>query len=254
MLLATFAGLSTTIGGVIVLFYQKPTPRVLNMALGLSAGVMITVSFMEILPTAIEEVGFIEASSMMLIAITLMYLLDIFIPHSYEAEGYLESCGLDSSVTMNNQQLLYAGKMIALGIFLHNIPEGMVTVAGALESVTLGVILAIAITVHNIPEGISVAIPIYCATEDSRYAFRISFISGLAEPFGALAAALFLLPFLDSTFLPLSLALVAGVMIYISIDELLPAAEVYEEHHMTALGFILGMAIMILTIWLLNTR
>jgi ZIP family zinc transporter len=215
---------------------------------------LFLISFLEILPIAIERLGFIEANSALLIAIVLMNLLDAFITHSYEVEGYLESCELDSSEIMNNSKLLFTGKMIAVGIFLHNLPEGIVTVAGTLESVTLGVILAIAITVHNIPEGISVAIPIYCATNDSKYAFKVSFLSGLAEPVGALAAALFLLPFLDSKLIPLSLAFVAGLMIYISIDELLPASQAYEEHHMTALGFFIGMFIIILTIGLLNSQ
>ena len=154
---------------------------------------------------------------------------------------------------MNNNQnhekhLLRSGVIFAFAMALHNFPEGMATFVAALENPTTGISIAAAVAIHNIPEGITVSVPIYHATGSKKRAFVISALSGLAEPVGALAAFLFLLPFLSQALLSLLFAAVAGVMVFISFDELLPLAEAYGEHHKTIYGFILGMLVMSLTL------
>ena len=145
------------------------------------------------------------------------------------------------------------GMFVALGIAIHNFPEGFAVFAGSLSSIETGILLAVAIAIHNIPEGISVSAPIYFATKSKKKAFLYSFLSGIAEPIGALIGALILLPFLNDMIISLSLAFVAGIMVYISFDELLPAAREYGNEHTSALGVILGMLVMTISLILIKT-
>ena len=144
------------------------------------------------------------------------------------------------------------GLMVALGLGIHNFPEGMATFAGALQDVSLGVAIAGAIALPNIPEGLAVSAPIYAATGSRRKAFLWSFLSGVAEPAGAAVAALFLLPFLNEAVLGLMLAAVAGIMVFISLDELVPVARSFGEEHLSIVGVGLGMAVMAASLWLLR--
>ena len=143
------------------------------------------------------------------------------------------------------------GVMTALAIGIHNFPEGIATFTAAAENLTLGVAIAVAIAIHNIPEGIAVSIPIYYATGDRGKAFRLSLLSGLAEPVGALLAYLVLMPLMSPTLMGCILAAVAGIMVYISIDELLPAAREYGEAHIAIYGVVAGMALMALSLIML---
>jgi len=136
------------------------------------------------------------------------------------------------------------GMFSALAIAIHNFPEGLATFTGALQDPTMGVSIAVAIAIHNIPEGIAVSVPLYYATGDKKKAFKLSFLSGLSEPVGALLGYFILMRFMtDSTF-GIIFAGVAGIMVYISLDELLPTAEKYGEHHIAIWGLILGMVVM----------
>jgi ZIP family zinc transporter len=144
------------------------------------------------------------------------------------------------------------GLLVALGLGIHNFPEGMATFAGTLQDVSLGVAIAGAIALHNIPEGLAVSAPIYAATGSRSKAFLWSFLSGLAEPVGAGVAAFFLLPILNETVLGLMLAVVAGIMVFISLDELVPVARSYGEEHLSIVGVGVGMAVMAASLWLLN--
>jgi len=145
-----------------------------------------------------------------------------------------------------------AGILTAIGIAIHNFPEGFATFAGALHSIEVGTLLAIAIAIHNIPEGISVSIPIFYATRNKRKAFLYSFASGIFEPIGALIGAAFLLPFMTNYLLNFVLAFVAGIMVYVSFDELLPAAHEYGRGHITAMGVISGIAVMMFSLTMLK--
>ena len=150
-----------------------------------------------------------------------------------------------------NTKLMRMGLLTALAIGIHNFPEGIATFASAVDDVTLGAAIAVAIAIHNIPEGIAVSVPVYYATGNRRRAFLLSLLSGLAEPVGALLAYLVLMPFMTPTLMGCILAAVAGIMVFISIDELLPAAREYGEAHTSIYGVVAGMALMAVSLLLL---
>jgi len=243
--LTAVAGLATTIGSLLGIFVKQPGPRFMALTLGFAAGVMVLVSFVELLAGGIEAVGFGPAHVAFLAGMLGMFLIDFLIPHEYMAERHR---------TEDSEQgaLLKTGVLVALGLGIHNFPEGMATFAGALQDVSLGVAIAGAIALHNIPEGLAVSAPVYAATGSRRKAFLLSFLSGVAEPAGAAVAALFLLPFLNEAVLGLMLAAVAGIMVFISLDELVPAARSFGEEHLSIVGVGLGMAVMAASLWMLK--
>jgi len=197
---------------------------------------MIYVSFVELLPQSINNIGALKANIAFFGGIALVMLIDFFVPHEYIAERIkTDNC---------DKKLMTAGIFTAIGIGIHNFPEGLAVFMSALVNLKLGVALAIAIALHNIPEGIAVAMPIFYATKSRRKAFWYSFLSGFAEPAGAVIAILVLMPFLNATVLSFSLAFVAGIMVFISFDELLPLSCQSEGYHISILGVITGMAIM----------
>ena len=271
--LTAFAGLSTGIGSALAFFAKRTNPKFLSVSLGFSAGVMIYVSFMEIMVKAKEalqaDMGEVAGTWAAVIAffggIALIALIDKLVP-SYEnphemhrieemnprslvQDGTGEhSNGLES--TEGKRKLFRMGTMAALAIGIHNFPEGLATFTAALSDPSLGVAIAVAIAIHNIPEGVAVSVPIYYATGDKKKAFIYSFLSGLAEPIGALVGYLLLMPFMSETVFGIIFAGVAGIMVFISLDELLPAAEEYGEHHLSIYGLVTGMAVMALSLLL----
>jgi ZIP family zinc transporter len=247
MLLTTLAGLSTTIGSVIAIFFRAPGPKFMSFTLGFSSGVMILVSFVELLQGGIDSVGFSTAHVAFFLGIAAMFTIDFFVPHTY----ILEATGSTGDTADNAEKLRKASFFVALGIAIHNFPEGMVTFAGTLKDIDVGIALAVAVAVHNIPEGIAVAVPVYAVTRSAAKAFKWSFLSGLSEPVGALMAALILLPILSEAVLGWMLCLVAGFMVYISFDELLPVAHSYGYEHLPILGVVSGMIVMALSLALL---
>ena len=142
--------------------------------------------------------------------------------------------------------------LLVLGIAIHNFPEGMATLTGTLQDVSLGVAIALAIALHNIPEGLAVSLPVYAATGSRLKAFLWSFVAGVAEPVGAAAAAIVFLPFLDGTVLGVMLSAVAGIMVFISLDELLPASRSFGEAHLSIVGLLAGMAVMVVSLGLIR--
>ena len=245
LFLSTLAGLSTTLGSLLGIFVREPGPRMMTLTLGFSGGVMILVSFVELLPSGIEAIGFGPAHLAFFGGMIAMFLIDALIPHDYMAEHH--QTGTDPS----KNRLLKTGLFVALGIGIHNFPEGMASFAGALEDRSVGIAIAVAIAIHNIPEGLAVSAPIYAATGSRGKAFLWSFLSGLAEPLGAALAALVLLPFLNDVLLGYVLAAVAGIMVFISLDELVPVARSFGEEHLSIVGVMLGMMVMALSLWML---
>jgi len=243
LLLSTLAGLSTTVGSILGLFVRKPGMRFLSLSLGFSAGVMILLSFMELLAGGIQAVGFGPAYVAFFGGMLVMFALDVVIPHHYMAEHAVASDG---------QGVLFrTGLLVALGIGVHNLPEGMATLAGTLQDVSLGMAIALAIALHNIPEGLAVSMPIHAATGSRRMAFLFSFLAGIAEPVGAALAAVVLLPFLNGAVLGLLLSAVAGIMVFISLDELVPVSRSFGEAHLSIIGVLMGMAAMVLSLGLI---
>ncbi|MBL7152413.1 MAG: zinc transporter ZupT [Phycisphaerae bacterium] len=249
LLLTLFAGLSTGIGSAIAYFIKKPKIAYLAFALGLSAGVMIYISFMEMLPTAIHDIGELRAIAAFFVGIAVIALIDLLVP---EHENPHEFAGLDEPTAQpDSGKLMRTGLMTALAIGIHNFPEGLATFAATLGDVKLGVFIAIAIAIHNIPEGIAVSVPIFFATKNKNKAFFYSFLSGLSEPVGAIMGYLILMPFLSPVLLAALLAFIAGIMIYISLDELLPMAHRYGHGHLVIGGIVAGMLIMAISLLML---
>jgi ZIP family zinc transporter len=244
LLLATLAGLSTTVGSALAVMIRDPGRRFMALSLGFAAGVMILVSFVELLPKGMEVLGFGWGMVAFFAGLGAMFLLDEAVPHSYE--GVADSAGAG-----NESRLLRLGLFVALGIGIHNLPEGMATFVATLADPGVGSAIAIAIAMHNIPEGLAVAAPVYAATRSKKKAFLWSFLSGVAEPVGAGLAAVFLLPILTDAVLAAVLAGVAGLMVFISLDELLPAAQEHGEQHLAIVGAIAGMIVMAASLWLL---
>ncbi|MFH1013158.1 MAG: zinc transporter ZupT [Thermoplasmatota archaeon] len=245
--LTILAGLSTGIGSAIAYFIKKPKMIYLSFSLGFSAGVMIYVSFVELLPQAFNNIGELFASIAFFLGIVFIGFIDFIIPENENPHSFR---GLSNSDTMN-QALMRTGVFTAFAITIHNFPEGIATFGTALSNVNLGIVIALAIAIHNIPEGISVSIPIFYATNDKKKAFTYSFLSGIAEPIGAAIGFLILMPFLSGGLLFSLLAFVGGIMVYISVDELLPIAHQYGHSHTVILGVVLGMLLMAVSLLLL---
>jgi ZIP family zinc transporter len=249
LLLTALAGFSTGIGSAIGYFIKKPKMIYLSFSLGFSAGVMIYISFVELLPKAVEGSGKISGLVAFFMGIIFIGLIDMVIPEEKNPHHYKE---LPQGAKVKfDKALMRTGVFTAVAIGIHNFPEGLATFGAALSNTKLGVIIALAIAIHNIPEGISVSVPIFYATGDRKKAFIYSFLSGVAEPIGAVIGFLILLPFLSESLLVLLLAFVAGIMVYISLDELLPMAHEYGHSHTVIIGIVLGMFIMAVSLLLL---
>lgn len=243
LLLTSIAGISTGIGGLIFLCIRDLKKSHLQFFLGLSAGVMIYISFVELLTSAIVSIGILKANLAFFCGIFLIMLIDFLIPHEYIEEHIRGE--------IKDKKLMAAGIFTALGIAIHNFPEGLAVFVSCCDNTRLGISVAFAIIIHNIPEGIAVAAPIFYATKNRGKAFRLSLLSGIAEPTGALIGILVLTPFLNPFVLDFSLAFVAGIMIFISFDELLPLSYEHQGSHISVLGIIAGMLIMALSLYLL---
>jgi ZIP family zinc transporter len=248
LLLTAGAGMATVIGSVIALSIKAPSPRFLSFTLGFSGGVMVLVSFVELLPIGIDNIGFLAGHAAFLLGMLAFFGMDMMVPHEYI--GHKDYPKEMDAARM--ARLKRTGLLVALGIGLHNLPEGMVTFAATLQDARLGLAIAVAVAIHNVPEGIAVAAPVYAATGSRAKAFWWSFLSGVSEPVGAGLAALVLLPFLTPVVFGWVMSIVAGIMVAISLDELIPAAREFHTEHLPILGIIAGMAVMAFSLWMLG--
>lgn len=258
LMLTLGAGLATGIGSAIAFFAKTTNKKFLSFSLGLSAGVMIYVSFMELLSQARTELSLVEGEKMgttitviaFFIGIGVAALIDKAVP-SFENPHEMRGVEELTKPASPEKRLARMGFITALALAIHNFPEGIATFMSAVEQPEIGFAIAVAIAIHNIPEGIAVSVPIYYSTGSRKKAFWYSLLSGLAEPVGAVIAWLVLMPFMTPLLLYCSFAAVAGIMVYISIDELLPAAHEYGEYHVAIYGLVAGMAIMAFSLILL---
>ncbi|WP_286909380.1 zinc transporter ZupT [Clostridium sp. UBA1652] len=254
--LTLFAGLCTGIGSALAFFTKKTNTKFLSISLGFSAGVMIYVSMIEIFFKAkdalVAELGLKSGSwatvgaffgGMFIIA-----LIDKLIP-SGENPHEVHSVE-DINDKTSDPKLLRMGIFTALAVGIHNFPEGLATFISALQQPSIAIPIAVAIAIHNIPEGIAVSVPVYYATGDRKKAFFYSFLSGLSEPIGALIGYLVLMPFINDFVFGIIFAGVAGIMVFISLDELLPSAQKYGEHHLSIYGLVAGMIVMAVSLLL----
>lgn len=254
--LTLLAGLSTGIGSCIAFLSRHTNQKFLSVSLGFSAGVMIYVSFVEIFSKAKESlVNFLgmRAGSWVTVVsffggMAVIALIDRLLPseqNPHEVKSVEEAHG-----TPHPSKLLRMGVFTALAIAIHNFPEGLASFVSALQAPEVALPVVAAIAIHNIPEGIAVSVPIYQATGSRKKAFTYSFLSGLAEPLGALLGWLILLPIMNDLVFGIIFAGVAGIMVFISVDELLPAAREYGEHHLSLYGLISGMIVMAVSLLL----
>jgi ZIP family zinc transporter len=278
-LLTIFAGLSTGIGSSIAFFVKnRNNTKFLTLSMGFAAGVMIYVSFMEIFPHALNALDNISSEDgkgghpyryigiiAFFAGMLLVALIDKIVPHDDNphefmtaeekeaAEADIEAIKKGNEVSpAGKKRLMRIGLLTATALALHNFPEGIATFVSALESVSLGFTIAVAIALHNIPEGIAVSMPVYYATGSRSKAFWYSFLSGVVEPLGAILAYFILMPFLNEMMIAILLSGVAGIMVFIALDQLLPAAEEYGEHHISIYGMVAGMAMMAVSLLMLN--
>lgn len=246
LLLSFGAGLSTLLGALVIFAPNHKNETLVTISLGFAAGVMISVSFTDLFPNAESlfqavsgpKLGVLISVGCLLGGILLAAGLDKLVPH----QEYDEATG-----EAPHQNLFRVGFVSMLAIGLHNFPEGIATFMAGYENMTLGLSIAIAIALHNIPEGISVAMPIYFATGSRKKAFYYTFLSGVAEPIGALLAFLVLKPFISDALLGAMFGIVAGIMLYISIEELIPSSRQYGHDRQALIATFAGILLMPLT-------
>ena len=255
--LTLFAGLSTGIGSALAFFTKTTNTKLLSVSLGFSAGVMVYVSFVEIIQKAkdalVIEFGDRLGAWYTVLAffagILIIALIDKLIPN---IDNPHEIRRVEDVGKMNEKdpKLVRMGVFTALAIAIHNFPEGIATFAAGLTNTEIAIPIAVAIAIHNIPEGIAVSVPVSYGTGSKRKGFLLSFLSGLAEPVGALLAYFILMPLFTDSLFGFLFAGVAGIMVFISIDELLPTAREYGLHHHSVYGFLAGMAVMAISLLL----
>lgn len=249
LLLTLLAGLSTGLGGVIVLLTKRFSTKGLSFALGFSAGVMLFISLTELFADARtglcmhfgEKTGLLYTILAFFGGIGLIAVIDNVIPSEENPHEYNAS---PDGEQQDRSRLMRLGLFSVIAIAIHNFPEGMATFVSAMDNPETGISIAVAVAIHNIPEGIMVAIPIYYATRKKSKAVGNAFLSGLAEPVGGVIGYLLLSRIFNQSLNGVVLALVAGIMTYIALDELLPSAEKFGHHHLSISGVIAGMAIM----------
>lgn len=248
-LLTLLAGLTTAVGGAVAFIVKRDNLKALSIGLGFSAGVMIFISFMDIIPEAKEllAVNFSETCEWLVFAgfilgIIVAILIDYFLPDHIDTDELMEP----DAPSKHHYRIRRAGLFTAIAICVHNFPEGMATFLTTTQNVTLGVSVGLAIAIHNIPEGISVALPIYHVTGKKRYAMLYAALSGISEPLGALIGIFLFQLFVPHIMVGILLAAVAGIMIYLSFDTLLPLAKEYGDWHLSIVGIMSG----ILFIWM----
>ncbi|MBN2458119.1 zinc transporter ZupT [Candidatus Woesearchaeota archaeon] len=274
--LTLFAGLSTGIGSTLAFFAKRTNTKFLSLALGFSAGVMIYVSFVEIFPDANECLNSVYGARLgtwitviaFFSGMAVIALIDKLVP-SYENPHEIKrieemrdvkSMKADKAIKKEPEahtlaskyrNLLRCGTCAAVAIAVHNFPEGIATFTSAVKDPSLGIAIAIAVAIHNIPEGISISIPIFYATGNRKKAFIWSFLSGLSEPLGAVLGYFILVSFFNDLMFGVVFAAVAGIMVFISLDQLMPTAREYGEHHLSIYGLVCGMMVMALSLLLL---
>jgi len=262
--LTVFAGLATGFGGLICIFAKTTNKKFLSACLSFSAGVMIYVSFAEILSESFEylesafQSGYTIATLSFFAGIILIALIDKIFTHDDDVADLInpksDKSNRISLSSVDQRDLKRTGVMSWVAVSVHNLPEGLVTFMAAMYDPALGIAIAIAITIHNIPEGIAVAAPIYYSTGSKTKAFRASVAAGLTEPLGAVIAWLLLQNIfgdMDGLF-GITFAVAAGIMVFVAIHQLLPTAQKYGKHHVVMRWLFAGMAVMAVSLIVLE--
>jgi ZIP family zinc transporter len=246
LLVTLAAGLATGLGSLMVVFSRRPEPRLLAFGLAFAGGAMVYVSLSEILNKSIasfslafdDRLGFAYGTLSFLGVVLLIMLIDRLVPNPHQSLSSEDPLFREN----NRAYIKRVGLLTAVAITAHNFPEGLATFFATLENPAVGMPLAFAIAIHNIPEGIAIAVPVYYATQNKGYAFIASLLSGLAEPVGAAIGYAVLSNVLSDAVFGVVFGMIAGIMVFLALDELLPAAKRYAKGHETVYGLVAGMA------------
>lgn len=233
-LLCLIAGLSTLLGSLFI-FIKGNKQNIIKCALAFASGVMLSVSIFDLIPESLTMFQSTNKNSIFF-NITIFIIIGLIIPLFIDKV-------LPNKLDQNSK-LYKLGIFTMIAIIIHNIPEGIATYISSETNLKLGIKVTIAIAMHNIPEGISIAMPVYYATKNKKKAIGLTFISGMSEPLGAFLAFLFLKPIINNTIMGALFAIIAGIMTYISIIELLPTALQYKEKKKTIISFLIGILFM----------
>ena len=271
LILSTLAGLSTVLGGFVTFFIKENSLKFLSFGLGLSAGVMLFISLVDLYPESCEMIknqmgeNFLFLSVIFFaIGILLAVLIDYFIPDHLQGQMFSKQLGAnekhedstdckeDENAIISIGKIKKAGILTAIVVAIHNLPEGLATFFLTSENVMLGIGIVIAIAIHNIPEGMAISIPVYQATHSKRKAFLYSFLSGMAEPVGGVVGFIIIKTLFPTMCIGILFSLVAGIMTYISLDTLLPLSKDYDTGHYSISGVVLGLLIMGFTLTLIK--
>lgn len=269
--LTLVGGLSTALGGLVVVLQPTPNLKRLGLLQGLAAGLMLSISFMDLMHNAINAIGFPRANLWFFGGVLMFAGVVTMIPEptlsssqnaavDAAAKGKKGKKGKEgkegnetySSMRQRRRQVLMSGIVTAVGIGLHNFPEGIAVFLGSIKGLRVGVSLACAIALHNIPEGVAVALPVYFATESKWKAFRLAAFSGLAEPLGVIIVALLFPRSLSHEVLEGMLAGVGGIMAFLTLHEMIPLALEYAGHRHAIASVFIGMALMSVSLYFLE--
>ena len=246
------AGLATALGSLLVIFAKGPNPRLLAFGLAFAGGAMVYVSLTEIFAKSVASftlaydarLGFTFATFAFLAGLLLVMAIDMLVPNPHDT-----LTTDDPSLREHNREYIRrVGLLTAVAITVHNFPEGLATFFATLGNPAVGLPLAFAIAIHNIPEGIAIAVPVYYATHNKAWAFGASLLSGLAEPLGAIIGFTLLSRYLNDAVFGAVFGIIAGSMVFLAIDELLPAAKRYAKGHETVYGLVSGMGVLALSL------
>ncbi|CAN6440099.1 unnamed protein product [Victoria cruziana] len=256
--LSLAGGLSTSIGALFVILARAPNLKFLGLLQGFSAGLMLSISFLDLAHNAINSVGFLKGNLWFFSGVVLFALLVKFIPEPTLTPSnidvkYKKDDGDDRDLAKKQKcQVLFSGIITTIGISLHNFPEGMAVFLGSIKGLRVGINLALAIALHNFPEGVAVALPIYFATESKWQAFKLATLSGFAEPLGVILVAYLFPSSFSPEILEGLLGSVGGVMAFLTLHQMLPMAFDYAGQKQAVRAVFLGMAVMSASLYFLE--
>ena len=244
LLVSTIAGLSTLIGALLIFFKidESKYNKFITFCLAFSIAIMIGISVFDLIPESFFQYFSVYGMSKSIILLVVAFLISYI---------FITILSMLIKRETKKTDLYRLGILNMIVLIFHNLPEGIATFLSSYQDLSLGIKLAIAIMLHNIPEGISIAVPIYYSTGNKKLAFRNAFISGMAEPFGAILAFIFLKKYISEMMISIILIIVAGLMITLSIQELLPESLKYKENKALYLGLASGIVLVLLNILLL---
>ncbi|MCL7034573.1 hypothetical protein MKW94_010283 [Papaver nudicaule] len=257
--LSMLGGLSTSLGALVVILNDAPNLKMLGLLQGFAAGLMLSISFFDLAHNAINSIGFLKGNVWFFGGVIFFAIVSSFIPEptlapAEDAKSKRKGgdAGGKDMLKKHRRQVLFSGIITAIGISLHNFPEGMAVFLGSMKGLRVGINLAFAIALHNIPEGVAVALPVYFATQSKWQAFKLATLSGLAEPLGVIIVAYLFPSSLNPEILEGLLGGVGGVMAFLTLHEMLPLAFDYAGPKQAVKAVFLGMAFMSASLYFLE--